>query len=301
VLWPSATPDARTIVFERDFAIWTLDTQSGQARTVPISRRGAASSPTPERVRQTNQFSDLALSPDGRKVAFVAHGDVFAASARDGGDAARVTATAAIESQPSWAPDSRRLAFVEATRGGQHLYLHDFAAGTSKALTSGSVTDLSPVFSPDGTQIAFLRNHKELRVLELATGADRLVTTESLPTRLTHPRPVWSPDGRWIAVFAVGTKSFTNVEIAPSGGGVLRPSAFSPTCSPTPLPGVRTARTSCSIRASGPNAARWRAWISSAHAEIARGSVQRSVQRAATGSHSAAQGARGTGTGCAKA
>lgn len=226
VLWPSAAADAGTIAFERDFGIWTLDTQSGQARVVPISRRGAASSPTLERVRQTNQFSDLALSPDGRKVAFIAHGDVFAASARDGGDAARVTATPAIESQPAWAPDSRRLTFVETTRSGQHLYLHDFVTGAGKALTSGAVTDLSPVFSPDGAQIAFLRNHKELRVLDVASGRDRLVASGVLADSIDAPAPVWSPDGKWLAVFAVGTKSFTNVELAPASGGVLRPVSF---------------------------------------------------------------------------
>jgi Tol biopolymer transport system component/C-terminal processing protease CtpA/Prc len=226
VLWPSATPDARTIVFERDFAIWTLDTQSGQARAVPIARRGAASSPTSERVRQTSQFSDLALSPDGRKLAFIAHGDVFAASAREGGDATRVTATAAVESQPAWAPDSRHLTFVGTTRSGQHLYVHDFSAAITREVTSGSVTDLSPVFSPDGRHIAFLRNHKELRVIDVASGADRLIASAVLADSIDTPAPVWSPDGRWIAVFAVGTKSFTNVEIAPAAGGVLRPVSF---------------------------------------------------------------------------
>src|SRR5436190_19134556 len=80
VLWPTATIDARTIAFERDFGIWTLDTTTGQSRQVPIVRRGAATAPAPERTRQTSQFSDLALSPDGRKVAFIARGDVFAAS-----------------------------------------------------------------------------------------------------------------------------------------------------------------------------------------------------------------------------
>ena len=226
VLWPTATADARVIAFERDFGIWTLDVPSGQARAVPIARRGAETVPSPERIRQTNQFSQLALSPDGRRLAFVARGDVFAASARDDGDATRVTATPAIESQPSWAPDSRRLVYVQAARGGQHLRIHDVASGTTKALTSGTNVDLSPVFSPDGSRVAFLRNHRELRVVELASGADRLVATGVLGDSINAPVPAWSPDGRWIAVFAVGTKSFSNVEIAPVAGGVLRPVSF---------------------------------------------------------------------------
>ena len=37
------------------------------------------------------RFQELALSPDGKKVAFTVHGEIFSASAKDGGDAARVT------------------------------------------------------------------------------------------------------------------------------------------------------------------------------------------------------------------
>jgi Tol biopolymer transport system component/C-terminal processing protease CtpA/Prc len=226
VLWPSATRDARTVAFERDFAIWTLDVGSGQARQVPVVRRGAPTSPSPERIRQTNRFSDLALSPDGRKIAFVAHGDIFAVSARDGGDATRVTLTAAIESQPVWAPDSRRLAYVSASRAGQHIHVHDFTTNASSALTSGAVTDLSPVFSPDGTRLAFLRNRRELRVLDVGSKIDRVVATGVLADTIDSPKPAWSPDGRWLAVFAIGTKAFTNVEIVPAEGGTLVPVSF---------------------------------------------------------------------------
>jgi Tol biopolymer transport system component len=118
VLWPTATSDGRTIAFERDFGIWTLDTGNGQVRQVPITRRGATTVAAPERVRQTASFEDLALSPDGRKVAFIARGDIFAASVKDAGDAARVTSTPELESQPVWSPDSRRLAYVSTSASG---------------------------------------------------------------------------------------------------------------------------------------------------------------------------------------
>ncbi len=226
VLWPTSTPDGRTIAFERDFAIWTLDTGDGRARQVPITRRGLSATPGPERIRQTNQFSDLALSPDGRKMAFIARGEVFAASARDGGDAVRVTTSPDLESQPAWAPDSRRLAYVSAARTGQHLHLHDFAANASSVLTSGEATDMSPVFSPDGSRIAFLRNRRELRVVDVATKADRLVATGVFADTIEFPKPVWSPDGKWIALFAIGTKAFKNVEVVPAIGGTLVPVSF---------------------------------------------------------------------------
>ncbi len=125
-MWPSISADGRVIVFERGFGIWSLDTESGQAREVNIRRRGASPSPGVERVRQADQFQDLALSPDGKKVAFVARGEVFAASATDGGDAVRVTNTNGIESRPTWTADSRKLVYVSERNGAGQLFLYDF-------------------------------------------------------------------------------------------------------------------------------------------------------------------------------
>jgi tricorn protease len=112
VLWPTISYDGRTIVFERDFEIWKLDTSGGQASKVTISKRGVPPTAATEHVTLTNPFQDLSLSPDGRKVVFVARGEIWAASARDGGDAVRVTRSYARESQIEWTPDSRRIVYV---------------------------------------------------------------------------------------------------------------------------------------------------------------------------------------------
>jgi len=225
VLFPSLSEDGRTMAFERGFGLWTLDTASGASRQVPVSFRGARSAPVPQRVRQTNAFSDLALSPDGRKVAFVARGILFAASAKEPGDATRITTTAGLVSQPVWAPDSRQLVYV-ATRGGtQSLYHFDFTANAETRLTTGAATDISPVFSPDGTQIAYLRDRRELRVLSVADKTERTLATGMFADAIDTPTPVWGPGGRWIALFAIGAKSFTNVQLVPLGapGGPPRP------------------------------------------------------------------------------
>ena len=165
----------------------------------------------------------MALSPDGKKVAFVARGDVFAASAKDGGDATRVTSTDAIESQPAWAPDSRRLVYVSARGRGQQIYLYDFATSAETPLTTGEFADLSPRFSPDGKALAYLRDRRTLHVLDLTSRQDRVLATGAFADTIDSPEPVWSPDGRWVALFAIGTKAFTNVELVPVAGGAAGP------------------------------------------------------------------------------
>ena len=228
VLFPSLSANGRVMVFEREFGVWTFDPTTRVARQVPIRLKGASAVPVSERQRVTNGFSDLAVSPDGRKVAFVARGILFAASAKDAGDATRVTTLPGIVSQPVWAPDSRRLAYVAARDGAQRLYLYDFVSNQETTLTRGAGVDISPVFSPDGTQMAFLRDRRELRVLTIATSAERVLASGAFADAIDTPIPAWSPDGRWVALFAIGSKSFTNVSLVPVGapGGPPRPISF---------------------------------------------------------------------------
>ena len=128
------------MVFEREFGVWTFDPATRVARQLPIRLKGTPAVPVSDRQRVTNGFSDLAVSPDGRKVAFVARGILFAASAKDAGDATRVTTLPGIVSQPVWAPDSRRLAYVAARDGAQRLYLYDFVSNQETPLTRGALS-----------------------------------------------------------------------------------------------------------------------------------------------------------------
>ena len=229
VMWPSISADGRAIVFERDLGIWKLDTETGRASEVRVTRRGAGSQPAPERLRQTDQFDDLALAPDGKKVAFVARGEVFAASATDGGDATRVTTTPAPESQPAWAPDSRRLVYVSEREGPGRLFLYDFSTNTETRLTASAEGDDTPRFSPDGKLIAFQRGGRELRVYDVEKRQERAVATAGLQRPpLNSDRPfVWSPDSRWIAYMPVGQKLFRNAHVARvDGGEPPRPVSF---------------------------------------------------------------------------
>src|SRR5205085_596905 len=142
VVWPNISLDGRVIVFEHDFRIWKLETNNGQAREVSITLRGAPASASVEHVRLTDQIQELALSPDGKKVAFVVRGEIFAASSTDGGDAARVTNSPAYESQINWSPDSRRLTYVSDRDGTPHIFLYDFTTNAEMQLTRADAEDV---------------------------------------------------------------------------------------------------------------------------------------------------------------
>ena len=221
VLWPDISTDGRTIVFERNFAIWSLDTSSGRAAQVTIRRRGASIGPVSEHMTLTTGFSDLSLSPDGRKVVFVARGEIFAASARDGGLAARVTRSLAREGQIDWAPDSKRIAYMSERDDVQHLFLYDFTTSTETQLTRDAKGDDAPRFSPDGQSLMFVRDDKSLVVMDVASKQERVVATGYISAA---PRNLaWSPDSKWIAYLGLSNRSFRNAYVVPAAGGESRP------------------------------------------------------------------------------
>ncbi len=88
-----------------------------------------------------------------------------------------------------------------------HLQLFDIAAKKSEALTPGTFDEETPVWSPDGSQIAFIRRHgegdidktpnKDLFVIDARAGAkERRLTTTTVEE---GGPPSWSPDGKSIA------------------------------------------------------------------------------------------------------
>lgn len=228
VLWPSISYDGKTIVFERDFGLWKYDIASRQASPISIRLRGVAASPAVDHLKQTNQFRELALSPDGKKVAFILHGEVFAASAKDGGDATRISRTAANETQPVWASNSRSLFYISTRDGAAHLYRYDFATRDETRLTNDLLDDSSPVVSPDGKSLAFIRNGQELRVVDVSTKKERLLKKGYLgrPPFAATGSIIWSPDGKWIAFASYGTKVFRNISVVPAAGGESKPVSF---------------------------------------------------------------------------
>ena len=236
VLWPTISGDGKGIVFERDFRIWSYDIASAAARPVAIELRGSASGAVVEHRSLSTGLQELALSPDGKKVAFTVRGKIFAASSKDAGNAQRVSSAGLVEQQPVWAPDSRRLAYGDDRDGHYNIYVYDFVTHDERKLTSGSANDVAAVWSPDGKSLAYVRGGNELHVVSADAksakgelGADRIVARAPLDRApfLSERAIVWSPDGKWIAYATrEGSKLFANVYMVSAAGGDSHPVSF---------------------------------------------------------------------------
>jgi serine/threonine-protein kinase len=129
---------------------------------------------------------------------------------------------------PSWqslafSPDGKRLAMYSKSQAQGGIWVYDVERGTSMRLTSRTITDMSPIWSPDGSRIVFASGRG---------GPPNLFWIpsdgSSAPQRLTTwPSPqvpcAWSPDGRYIAFHQRGKNGSLDIWMLPveiSGNGV---------------------------------------------------------------------------------
>lgn len=116
-----------------------------------------------------NEIGAIALSPDGRRVAYIVHSDdkaknethsaVWLLHLDEGGTASgtprQLTSGVKHDSGPAWSPDNRRLLFLSDREGGNQLWLIDTGGGEASKLTSMLHGVSEAAWSPDGQWIAF--------------------------------------------------------------------------------------------------------------------------------------------------
>jgi dipeptidyl aminopeptidase/acylaminoacyl peptidase len=153
---PAWSPDSKQIAFTQrtgtNASVMSVDLQSGMVRKLTDA-----------------PAKDIQWSPDGKFLVFVANllqgrddrrenDDLFMIPAEGGPPQLLTPGTPRFRDRsPSWAPDSRRIAFASDETGFSNLYILDTQDGSRQALTTGSVGDMSPSWSPDGNAIAFVR------------------------------------------------------------------------------------------------------------------------------------------------
>ena len=185
-------------------------------------------------------FSQVALSPDGKKVAWVeslrdgsgadaGNSAIFVTSIDGKAPARKITASSGApraEGDIAWFPDSRRIAFLsDALKPGQkQLYLEGASGQPVKRLTDVKGFLSAPKFSPDGKTIAILFTENATRaagplvaetpetgVIKDAFFEQRLAIVDVATGKLRQISPAdtyvyefdWAPDNLHLVVSSV--------------------------------------------------------------------------------------------------
>jgi len=143
----------------------------------------------------------VAVSPLGRTLAVDMQGSIWTLPAT-GGTAKRITDLFNDARQPAWSPDGKWITYFAYRDGGYDIWAMAPDGSQQHQLTWGPFDDREPVYSHDGTRIAFssdrgnpLGSDYNIWVLDLKTGAFKQLTTNPAEDYM----PSWSPDDKEIA------------------------------------------------------------------------------------------------------
>ena len=102
-------------------------------------------------------FTEPALAPDRKEIAFVSGGDIWTVDA-GGGTAALLVSNPANESRPVYSPDGKQLAFVSTRTGNGDIYVLNLTSGELRRVTFDDGLDQLDGWSRDGRWIYFGSN-----------------------------------------------------------------------------------------------------------------------------------------------
>lgn len=180
--------------------------------------------------------SDMAVSKDGKQLAFIYHGDVYVTST-EYNTTKRITNTSVQERDLDFSPDGRSIIYSSERDGLWQVYMTTIVNKDEKffpyatelkeeRVTKSDVASFQPLYSPDGKEIAFLENRTAIRIINLDSKKVRTAMEGKYQYSYSDGDQwyQWSPDSKWILSNSITVGGWNNQDVVlvdASGNGVM--------------------------------------------------------------------------------
>jgi TolB protein len=167
--------------------------------------------------------SDLKYSPDGTQVVYQNDDKIYKVNS-DGSNEVQLTQdNSSVDSQPDWSPDGTKIVFNRSKYGPRNSYgyrgplifselytINADGTGLTPLTTDSNIDERHPIYSPDGTQIAY-SSWDSFKIYKVnSDGSNNVQLTHNNSCR--DGQPDWSPDGTKI-VFLRSCPNVHNSEL----------------------------------------------------------------------------------------
>jgi tricorn protease len=195
IRFPAISPDGRTIVYENDYELWTVDVPSGEPRRIPITLAADPKDNLVSYLTTTNRAEGFTANPNGDLLAVDFHGEIFLVpSDPDIGEKRQVTRSPWRDRNQVFSPDGRRIAYLSDESLEEEIWVFELGSGERRKVTDHESMKSNLTWSPDARRLAFVAANR-LFEADLASGR---------VTELAHNRAGgfaalrYSADGRWL-------------------------------------------------------------------------------------------------------
>ena len=214
-----------TLCYAYDGAIYTLKEGSQPVR-LNLSMVADDGSDKLRRQVLRSGATEFAVSPSGKEIAFVVHGDVYVTST-DYTTTKRITDTPEQERNVNFSPDGRSLVYASERGGLWQIYQTSIVNKDEKQFTyatqlkeeqlvKSSLVDMQPAYSPDGKNVAYIEDRGALKAVDVKTKAVRQLMDGKFQYSYSDGDLwfQWSPDSKWLLSNYIGHGGWNNSDIA---------------------------------------------------------------------------------------
>lgn len=214
-----------TLCYAYDGAIYTLKEGSQPVR-LNLSMVADDGSDKLQRQVLRSGATEFAVSPSGKEIAFVVHGDVYVTST-DYTTTKRITDTPEQERNVNFSPDGRSLVYASERGGLWQIYQTSIVNKDEKQFTyatqlkeeqlvKSALVDMQPAYSPDGKSVAYIEDRGALKAVDVKTKAVRQLMDGKFQYSYSDGDLwfQWSPDSKWLLSNYIGHGGWNNSDIA---------------------------------------------------------------------------------------
>lgn len=198
-----------SLVFTNNGDIYTLR-EGDQPKKLAITLNADFAGDQIATVPVRGEASEMAISNDGKQVAFVYRGDIFVSSV-DGGTTKRITNTPYQERMVSFSPDGRKLLYAAEHEGSWDIdqvtiasknepYFFSATVLNTESVIATPKDEFQGVYSPDGKKIAYLEERNVLKSYDIAAKTTNTLLAQGLNFSYADGDQyfTWSPDSKYV-------------------------------------------------------------------------------------------------------
>jgi tricorn protease len=195
VEWPSLGPDS--IIFENGGFLYLFDLKSQKAHKLTINLAGDRPLAEKHWAAVGHLITDFDISPEGKRAAFTARGDIFTVPAKEG-SIRNLTQTPGIQEKfAAWSPDGKWIAYFSDRTGEDELYIipQDGSGAEVRITSDGKMHRLAAVWAPDSKKLLYADKDTRLFFVDI---------DEKKPVQIDKGKYGdltdynWSPDSKWV-------------------------------------------------------------------------------------------------------
>lgn len=194
VKFPSS--DGNTIVYEHGGYLYRLDPKTRKSEQIHITLNGENVYARTEQKHVANNLTAISLSPNGKRLAVTARGEVFDVPVAKGVTRNITRTPGAHERDAEWSYDGKNIAYISDRTGETEIWLEPAEEGEPVQLTKDNDTYIRQLaWSPDNKTILYTDRKNRIVVVNVASKTKKVLMQNS---EAEFRDVAFSADSQWI-------------------------------------------------------------------------------------------------------